>query len=74
MRKFVPTEAASGGATSATSEGSGGAGEEGGAGVEAATVMTVCLSSDRRVVDEATAARFLDTFRGYIENPGRLYG
>ena len=56
LRKFVPVGGVDGG--------EGGEGVDGG--VEAATVMTVCLSSDRRVVDEPTAARFLDTFRGYV--------
>ena len=42
--------------------------------LEAATMMTVCLSSDRRVVDEVTAARFLDVFRSYVESPAKLYG
>ncbi|QJC27909.1 dihydrolipoyllysine-residue acetyltransferase component of pyruvate dehydrogenase complex [Anaplasma platys] len=32
-------------------------------------VMTVTLSVDHRVIDGATAARFLDRFKFYIENP-----
>eukprot|EP00949_MAST-11_sp_MAST-11-sp1_P001500 g1500.t1 len=36
------------------------------------TQMTVSLSSDRRVVDEASAAAFLRTFRNYCENPHLL--
>lgn len=34
-----------------------------------ATVMTVMMSSDARVVDDALAARFLQVFRRYVENP-----
>ena len=34
-----------------------------------ATTMTVQLSSDRRVVDEATASQFLQAFRYYLSNP-----
>ena len=33
------------------------------------TNMAVQMSSDRRVVDEATAALFLQSFRNYVENP-----
>ncbi len=33
------------------------------------TTMTVQLSSDRRVVDEATAAQFLQVFQKYLSNP-----
>ncbi|CAB9520587.1 acetyltransferase component 1 of pyruvate dehydrogenase complex, mitochondrial [Seminavis robusta] len=33
------------------------------------TVMTARLSADRRVVDEPTAALFLQTFRQYIQQP-----
>jgi pyruvate dehydrogenase E2 component (dihydrolipoamide acetyltransferase) len=36
------------------------------------TTMTVQLSSDRRVLDDATAARFLQTFRSYIVNPRKM--
>lgn len=36
------------------------------------TTMTVQLSSDRRVLDDATAARFLQVFRSYINNPKKL--
>ena len=32
-------------------------------------VMTVTLSCDHRVVDGATGAAFLQTFKGYMENP-----
>ena len=34
-----------------------------------ATVLSVQLSADRRVVDEALAAHFLEVFQGYISNP-----
>jgi pyruvate/2-oxoglutarate dehydrogenase complex dihydrolipoamide acyltransferase (E2) component len=34
-----------------------------------ATVMTVQLSSDARVVDPATAGAFLQAFKAYCENP-----
>ena len=33
------------------------------------TTMTVQLSSDRRVVDEAIAALFCQVFRNYLNNP-----
>jgi pyruvate dehydrogenase E2 component (dihydrolipoamide acetyltransferase) len=36
------------------------------------TTMTVQLSSDRRVVDEATAGQFLQAFRAYLSNPTLL--
>ena len=34
-----------------------------------ANVMTCTLSVDHRVVDGATAAKFLQVIKGYIENP-----
>jgi len=37
-----------------------------------ATTVTVQLSADRRVVDEATAAEFLQVFRKYFSNPQLL--
>ncbi|MDO9002616.1 MAG: 2-oxo acid dehydrogenase subunit E2 [Aquabacterium sp.] len=37
-----------------------------------ATVMTVMLSSDARVVDAAISAQFLQVFRHYIQNPTLL--
>lgn len=40
--------------------------------VVAATVMTVTLSSDHRVVDGAIGAEFLEAFKGYIEKPSKL--
>jgi pyruvate dehydrogenase E2 component (dihydrolipoamide acetyltransferase) len=36
------------------------------------TIMTAKLSADRRVVDEATAALFLSTFKHYISKPELL--
>jgi pyruvate dehydrogenase E2 component (dihydrolipoamide acetyltransferase) len=38
--------------------------------IVARTVMTVTLSADHRVVDGATAADFLRTLRGLLEEPG----
>jgi len=40
--------------------------------VEAATMMTVTLSCDHRVIDGATGARFLQVFKGYIEEPAAM--
>lgn len=40
--------------------------------LDKATVMTVTLSSDRRVVDNHVAAQFLQTFRSYCEQPQLL--
>jgi pyruvate dehydrogenase E2 component (dihydrolipoamide acetyltransferase) len=37
--------------------------------IEAATVMTVTLSCDHRVIDGALGAQLLAAFRGYIEDP-----
>ena len=34
--------------------------------------MKVTLSSDHRVVDGAVAAQFLNTLRGYLENPATM--
>ncbi len=34
-----------------------------------ATVMTVTLSADHRVVDGAVGAEWLQAFKGYIEAP-----
>jgi pyruvate dehydrogenase E2 component (dihydrolipoamide acetyltransferase) len=40
--------------------------------IEAATMMTVTMSCDHRVVDGATGARFLDAFRQFIEEPAAM--
>lgn len=40
--------------------------------LQAATVMTVTLSADHRVVDGAVGARWLAAFRALIENPVRI--
>lgn len=40
--------------------------------LKAATVMTVTLSADHRVVDGAVGARWLAAFRTLIENPVRI--
>ena len=37
--------------------------------VEVATVMTVQLSCDHRVIDGALGATWLEAFKGYLENP-----
>ena len=34
-----------------------------------ATMMSVTLSVDHRVIDGALAAQFLDAFKGYMEDP-----
>ncbi len=40
--------------------------------VEAATMMTVTMSCDHRVVDGATGARFLEAFKQFIEEPAAM--
>jgi len=40
--------------------------------VEAATIMTVTMSCDHRVIDGATGARFLQAFKGFIEEPASM--
>jgi pyruvate dehydrogenase E2 component (dihydrolipoamide acetyltransferase) len=40
--------------------------------VEAATVMTVTMSCDHRVIDGATGARFLQVFKQYVEEPASM--
>jgi pyruvate dehydrogenase E2 component (dihydrolipoamide acetyltransferase) len=40
--------------------------------VEVATVMTVTMSCDHRVIDGATGARFLQVFKQYIEEPASM--
>jgi len=38
-------------------------------GFKVENVMKVTLSSDHRVVDGAVAAKWLQAFKGYLENP-----
>ena len=40
--------------------------------VVAATIMSATLSCDHRVIDGAVGARFLETFKGFIEDPESL--
>ncbi|HEY4113789.1 MAG TPA: pyruvate dehydrogenase complex dihydrolipoamide acetyltransferase [Rhizomicrobium sp.] len=40
--------------------------------VETATIMTVTMSCDHRVIDGATGARFLQAFKSYIEEPAAM--
>ncbi|HEY4123874.1 MAG TPA: pyruvate dehydrogenase complex dihydrolipoamide acetyltransferase [Rhizomicrobium sp.] len=40
--------------------------------VEVATVMTVTMSCDHRVVDGATGARFLQAFKTFVEDPAAM--
>ena len=40
--------------------------------IERATMMTVTMSCDHRVIDGATGARFLAAFRQYIEEPAAM--
>ena len=40
--------------------------------IEVATVMTVTMSCDHRVVDGATGAKFLQTFKQFIEEPASM--
>ena len=40
--------------------------------VEAAMVMTVTMSCDHRVIDGATGARFLQSFKQFIEEPASM--
>jgi len=40
--------------------------------IEAATVMTVTMSCDHRVIDGATGARFLEHFRRFVEDPAAM--
>ena len=43
-----------------------------GTGAKTVTTMTSRLSSDRRVVDEPTAAQFMQAYAFYIANPKLL--
>jgi len=53
-----------------------GAGEERavvvGGKIEAATIMTVTMSCDHRVIDGATGARFLQAFKQFVEEPAAM--
>ena len=40
--------------------------------IEVATVMTVTMSCDHRVIDGATGARFLQAFKQFIEEPASM--
>jgi len=40
--------------------------------VEAATVMTVTMSCDHRVIDGATGSRFLQVFKQFVEDPAAM--
>jgi pyruvate dehydrogenase E2 component (dihydrolipoamide acetyltransferase) len=40
--------------------------------IEAATMMTVTMSCDHRVVDGATGARFLEAFKQFVEEPAAM--
>jgi pyruvate dehydrogenase E2 component (dihydrolipoamide acetyltransferase) len=40
--------------------------------IEAATMMTVTLSCDHRVIDGATGARYLQVFKQFIEEPAAM--
>jgi len=40
--------------------------------IEAATLMTVTMSCDHRVIDGATGARFLQAFKTFIEEPAAM--
>jgi pyruvate dehydrogenase E2 component (dihydrolipoamide acetyltransferase) len=40
--------------------------------VEVATVMTVTMSCDHRVIDGATGARFLQAFKQFVEEPASM--
>ena len=37
-----------------------------------ATVMRVTLSADHRAIDGAVAARFLQSLKGFLENPAAM--
>ena len=40
--------------------------------IVAATIMTVTMSCDHRVIDGATGARFLQTFKSFVEEPASM--
>ena len=39
-----------------------------------ATVMSLCLSSDHRIIDGAVAAQFMSVLKGYLEQPATMLG
>jgi pyruvate dehydrogenase E2 component (dihydrolipoamide acetyltransferase) len=39
-----------------------------------ATVMSLTLSSDHRVIDGAVAAEFMSVLKGYLEQPATMLG
>jgi pyruvate dehydrogenase E2 component (dihydrolipoamide acetyltransferase) len=41
---------------------------------QAATVLSLTLSSDHRIIDGAVAARFMAALRGFLEQPGTMLG
>jgi pyruvate dehydrogenase E2 component (dihydrolipoamide acetyltransferase) len=40
--------------------------------VVAATIMSVTMACDHRVIDGATGARFLQTFKTFVEEPASM--
>ena len=42
--------------------------------VRQATILTLTLSSDHRVIDGATAAKFLQTLKKFIDQPATMLG
>ena len=44
----------------------------GGAGFGEASIMSVTLSCDHRIVDGAIGANWLSAFRGFIEDPATM--
>lgn len=42
--------------------------------IKAATVLSLSLSSDHRIIDGALAARFLGVLKGYLEQPATMLG
>jgi pyruvate dehydrogenase E2 component (dihydrolipoamide acetyltransferase) len=39
-----------------------------------ATVMSLTLSSDHRIIDGAVAAQFMSVLKGYLEQPATMLG
>ena len=40
--------------------------------MEVATMMTVTMSCDHRVIDGATGSRFLQAFKQFVEEPAAM--